>query len=264
MSNYAAKSDKERIALAKEEMGKGFGIRVVPCRFRQDNRDFYLDRVANTISDALTSVKHISKRVADALYKMRENPYTNFVDVLYDMEMAPAFDSTSINILIRMGYFEEFGSAGKLLKIFGEFRNGPSRFAKAHVIATQQKRLAALRQFAAELPEEEIPVTEQIRFEIEHYGTVLSVFPACRGQFAVLDVDDRYSPKLRLYNLATGSAGMIKVKKATFLAQPVTPGDVIRLLGWERRQAYQYEDGKPKPKQGVTELWILGYAPVAS
>jgi len=68
LSNYAAKGDKDRIALTKEEMRKGFGIRVVPCWFRQDNRDFYLDRVANTIADALTSVKHIGIRVADALY----------------------------------------------------------------------------------------------------------------------------------------------------------------------------------------------------
>ena len=52
LSNYAAKGDKDRIALAKEEMRRGFGIRIAPCRFRQDNRDFYMDHEGNTISDA--------------------------------------------------------------------------------------------------------------------------------------------------------------------------------------------------------------------
>ena len=52
LSGYAAKGDKDRISLAKEEMRKGFGIRVVPCKFRQDNRDFYIDHEARTISDA--------------------------------------------------------------------------------------------------------------------------------------------------------------------------------------------------------------------
>lgn len=52
LSGYAAKGDKDRIALAKEEMQRGFGIRVVPCKFRQDNRDFYIDHAGNTISDA--------------------------------------------------------------------------------------------------------------------------------------------------------------------------------------------------------------------
>ena len=61
-------------------MRKGFGIRVAPCRFRQDNRDFYIDRANNAISDALTSVKHISKRVADALYDMRDKTYGCFTD----------------------------------------------------------------------------------------------------------------------------------------------------------------------------------------
>ena len=52
LSNYAAKGDKDRIALAKEEMQRGFGIRIASCFFRQDNRDFYIDHRANTISDA--------------------------------------------------------------------------------------------------------------------------------------------------------------------------------------------------------------------
>ena len=52
LSGYAAKGDKDRIALVKEEMQRGFGIRVVPCKFRQDNRDFYIDHAGNTISDA--------------------------------------------------------------------------------------------------------------------------------------------------------------------------------------------------------------------
>ena len=49
-------------------MQRGFGIRIAPCRFRQDNRDYYIDHAGKAISDALTSVKHISRRVADTLY----------------------------------------------------------------------------------------------------------------------------------------------------------------------------------------------------
>lgn len=63
-------------------MKRAFGIRIAPCRFRQDNRDYYIDRAANTISDALTSVKHIGKRVAQELYRMRNNRYACFTDLL--------------------------------------------------------------------------------------------------------------------------------------------------------------------------------------
>lgn len=259
MSNYTEKGDKDRIAKAKVEMKTAFGIRIVPCRFRQDNRSYFIDKDAGTISDALASVKHISARVANALYTMRNNPYDSFVNLLYDMEMNPAFNSQSISILIQMGYFQEFGSAGKLLALYKEFREGDSRFSKSHVKATQEKRLDALRQIEKELPESTIPMPQQMAFEIEHFGTPLSTYPEHKGCFAVLEVDDKYSPKIRLYNVAKGTVGLMKVKKPLFKKDPFKEGDVIDLLGWQQKPAYQYKDGKSSIKPGVFDLWIQEY-----
>lgn len=259
LSNYASKGDKDRIALVKEEMRIGFGIKVVPCKFRQDNRSYFIDHTANTISDALTSVKHISMRVAEALHRMREHVYDSFVDLLHEMEMAPAFDATSMEILIRMGYFEEFGSTGKLLRILKLFKEGPDRFSKAHVPKTQQTRLAKIKELAAALPEEDIPFHEHAKFELAHYGTLLTYSPACKGQYAVLDVDEKYSPKIRMQNIATGTVGVMKVKKQDYACQPVKSGDIIKLIEWEKRPAYQFVDGKPVKKQGIFDLWILWY-----
>lgn len=194
-------------------MKRAFGIRVAPCRFRQDNRDYYIDHDANTISDALTSIKHIGKRVAQALYRMRNNKYACFTDLLYDMTMNPAFDSRSIDILIRLDYFREFGSPGKLLGIYREFQEGASRFSKTHVLPTQEKRLASLRAMEQEVPEKECPLVELLQFEVEHMGTPLTIRESERSVYVVLEVDDRFSPKLRLYSVATGNVGVMKVKK---------------------------------------------------
>ena len=258
LRNYTEKGDKERIALVKEEMLKGFGIRVVPCRFRQDNRDYFLDHAGKTISDALASVKHISGRVAEALYDMRNRVYPTFTDLLYAMETHSAFDATNVQALIRMGYFEEFGTAGKLLRLYQEFKRGSSRFSKTHIPGTQQKRLENLRAMEADMPEEEIPLAEQVKFEVEHYGTVVSVFHTDR-QYAVLDVDVRYSPKLRLYNLNTGTIGVMKARKDDYKKQPVEVGDILTLRKWEKRPAYRYTDGKPVKKDGVYDLWLSKY-----
>lgn len=75
----------------------------------------------------------------------------------------------------------------------------------------------------------------------------------------VLEVDDRYSPKLRLYSVATGNVGVMKLKKNLFQSQPLSPGDVIRLLDWQRRPAYAFLSGKPRPIPGKSELWMLEY-----
>lgn len=253
---YSEKGDKDRIALVKEEMKRGFGIRVAPCRFRQDNRSYFIDREHNTISDALTSVKHIGKRVAATLYEWRGRHYRCFIDILRDMENHSAFDSTAITILIRMGYFQEFGSSGKLLRLYDEFRDGEHRYSKTHVARTQAARLEELRDIERHLHESEIPMEEQIAFEVAHYGTPLSTFSEARGQYAVVEVDEKYSPKLKLYNLANGNMGVMKMKKADFKKEEIKSGDVIKLIGWRKSPAYQYIDGKAVRCEGRYNLWI--------
>ena len=61
-----------------------------------------------------------------------------------------------------------------------------------------------------------MPLAEQIRFEVEYAGAPLTVCERERDLYAVLDVDERYSPKLRLYSVSTGRTGVMKVKKALF------------------------------------------------
>lgn len=259
LSNYAEKKDKDRIAKAKVEMFKAFGIRIVPCKFRQDNRSYFVDKDAHTISDALTSVKGISATAAKTLYAMRNNVYPTAVDLFYDLEVNTSINSAVTTSLIKMGYFEEFGSSGKLLNLYNEFRNGSSRFSKALIKSSQEKRLDALRQIEKQLPECTLSVVEQMAFEVEYYGTPLSVFPEEAGCFAVLEVDDKYSPKIKLYNVAKGTVGIMKVRKPVYQKAPVQEGDVIRLIGWKRKPAYQYIDGKQTVKEGVFDLWISDY-----
>lgn len=259
LSLYAEKKDKDRIAKAKQEMFKAFGIRIVPCKFRQDNRSYFVDKDAHTISDALTSVKGISSGVAGKLYQMRNNQYDCAVDLFYDLEVNTSINSAVVKTLIQMGYFEEFGSSGKLLKLYQEFREGESKFSKAHVKATQEKRLDALRQIEKKLPECNLPLADQMAFEVEYYGTPLSTYSEYTGYFAILEVDDKYSPKVKMYNIAKGMVGVMKMRKTLYKLHPVAEGNVIRLIGWKRKPAYQYIDGKQTVKEGVFDLWIQDY-----
>ena len=67
---------------------------------------------------------------------------SGFTDVLLDMENSSAFDATNVQVLIRMGYFSEFGSSGKLLRLYQAFKGGEHRFLKTYIARTQEKRLA--------------------------------------------------------------------------------------------------------------------------
>lgn len=109
------------------------------------------------------------------------------------------------------------------------------------------------------MPDETIPPHEQARFEIEHCGTPVTLLPELRNEYAVLELDDRYSPKVKLCSLATGRTGVMKLKKALFKVKPLEAGEILRLLTWERKPAYAYADGKARPRQDACDLWITGY-----
>lgn len=259
MENYSVKGDKKRIAQAKVEMGKAFGIHISHCRFRQDNRRFYIDKEKHTISDSLASVKHISARVADALFQMKDRQYDSFVDVLVDLTESPAFTSRAVIILITLKYFAEFGGNKKLLEVYREFREGKNRYTRTLKDKSKVARLQVLRQYEASLPDEDIPLGEQMAFETEHYGVPVTVCKEKKGNYVVLEVDTKYTPRLRLYNVSSGSVGLMKVRKATYNARPVQSGDLIRMDDWKKSPAFAYVNGSRVPIAGATELWLLSY-----
>lgn len=260
LSNYAAKGDKDRIDLAKQEMKRGFGITIAPCRFGQDNRSYFIDQERHTISDALNSVKGIGMKDAEALYHLSSNVYFTFTDLLVDISnLQGAVNASVIQTLIMADYFIAFGSAGKLLKVYQAFTDSENRYTKSLAKATQEKRLDTLRSMEAALPEEEIPPQELIPFEIDKFGSPIRTYPVQRDLYAVVEVDAKYSPKVRLYNLAAGTFGTMKILKPVFQRHPLQVGDVLRIKAWEKKVAIQFVDGKPKPRHGVFDLWLRDY-----
>lgn len=265
LDTYAAKGDKDKVALIKDEMRRAFNIMIVPCKFRDDNRLFSFDKANNTISDALPSIRNLSVAVAEELFKMRDNVYPTFVDLLVDMTNRKPFNATNIEVLIKMDYFREFGHNGKLMEIWQQFRNGEGvAFKKTYVAATQQKRIAILKDFESSCPDASLSPYDQLSFEAIHYGSPISLFPDAKNTYVVMDVDTKYSPKLSLYSGVTGRTGTVKMKKDIFAEQPLEVGDVVIIGGkkgvdWKNQPKYTYIDGKSTPIPGSKELWVYNY-----
>ena len=255
-------------------MAKSRGIRITKPRFRQDNRTFYIDPVEHTISDALSTVKGIGLKDAEALYVLRDRKYSAFVELLRDMTLYPgALNIAVIEKLIKLDYFREFGSIKRLLYLYDQFYNGPHCFKATLVPASQQKRMNELIAIEtgdhsvvdgflsgmfdtkpstqSDLIDKDDPL-EVVRYECELLGAPMSVLPASyKGCYAVIEVDTKYSPKIRLQSLTTGNVGMMKVLKKTFANQPLDVGNLVRLDKWQQKEAW----GKP----GVMEMWMDAY-----
>lgn len=259
LDSYSNKGNKDKVALIKSEMKRAFGISIVPARFRQDNRAFFVDKEHRQMSDALSSTKYISRTIANELYKMRASRYDSFVDLLVELDGNRAFNSRAVNILIRMGYFSEFGGSAKLLDVFREFREGGMRYDKKYVDKTKSKRLDYLREYERAQPDGDIPPAEQMAFECLYYGAPISVFPEEKRRYVVLDVNTSFSPKLKVYGVSTGKTGVIKIHKAVFKETPLRPGDVFTALQHKESPAYSYIGGERKVRPGVKDIWLLKY-----
>ena len=239
------------------------GIEMSKPKFRQDNRSFYIDPVRHVISDSLTIVKGVGLKDAEALYELRDRQYSAFVELLRDMTLySGALNTAVIEKLIKLDYFSEFGCIKRLLKLYDAFFNGPTCFKTTLVPASQAARMQALINYELGAPDllgethsdldglEDDP-RDIVRYEAELYGEPTSVVPSAKGQYIVLEVDTKYSPRMQLYSVATGKKGQMKVLKKTYEKNPLKAGDWVRILSWMPKEAY----GKP----GVVEQWINAY-----
>lgn len=259
LSMLEKKKDKDRIALVKAEMKTAFGINVAPCRFGRDNRDYDVDQEAHTISDSLTSIKFMSRQAAEDLYQAGQMHWPTFTDLLHYLANNTCLDSRKIDVLIQLGYFSLFGSRKKLMAVTQNYREGKYKITKVLKDATKEKRLAVLRELEKEIPDEDLTDAEILSNEIAYIGLPISTFPDNKSLFGILDMYPSSSPRLRLYNAATGSVGTMKVRKALYTKQPINKGDVIHMRDWQKKPAYTFANGTSQKIPGVFDLWLTEY-----
>lgn len=262
---YQDRKDKDKIAAAKDEMLKGFGIKMVPCRFRQDNRNFLVNEESRTVSDALSSMKGVSVTVADTLYAARNKKFDTFIDVLHWMTTQTRINAAVQATLILTDYFIEFGDKRKLIMLHEEFHNGEGKFSKSHVPATQTLRLDALREKENELKCLElekmgiIDVAEQLRFETNVWGAPLSTYEDYGLLYTAVEVNDKTrTPTIHFYSARSGTIGKMRVRKPMLEKMPIEKGDSIFVGRFNRRNAGRYINGGFQP-DGTTEIWLDSY-----
>ena len=100
------------------------GISVTPPKWGVSRSSYAYDTKKNSIAKGLSSVKYLSKGVADELYRVsHERKYDYFMDVLQSIDSETSADSRQVEILIKIDFFSEFGNQRELLRLFDMFFN---------------------------------------------------------------------------------------------------------------------------------------------
>jgi DNA polymerase III alpha subunit len=258
--------DKDRLADVRKEAEKEFHIKFPRFRFGQDNRNIVANKERNEITSSLKTLKGFGGAEGERLYDLsKQFSGKDFLELLIFAEENGGI-SSKWESLLKIDYFADFGNNQKLLSIFKEFKSGKNRYSKKLTDKSKEKRIPELRKIFDELPNNKLPIVEQVRADVETLGTIQSVFPEIKINKEyriayVLDLNLKYSPRVQLYNLKAGNQMSFKIRKMFFNNDPFDVGTVILCKHFEKKKPTKYVNGKYEENPDADfEYWIDNYS----
>lgn len=252
---------KEITDYAKEK-----GINILPPTFGKSRGVYFFDKKENSIYKGIASVKYLNNDVAETLYKMyHEHNITDFISFLM---IAKNYKITArhLDVLVKIGYFREFGSTKKLLKLVELFNTFSSRkqFKRDMYTEAQMKLLekhsetvtekmvkglnveSLLRELETMVPNDEFSPGKLISFENEFIGSISYINDKCdKRTFVVTEVIDKYAtPFITLYKPFDGTVQKVRVDKNFYAEKKLKQYDTIYLSGVEQRNKRKKVDGR--------------------
>lgn len=251
LQTYSDKGKKDKVAELKQEMSKAFGIKEGKYKFGLDNRRFKADPENKTIYPSLLSIKGLSQGCANDLYALSKNKYDNFYELWKDMKKKKNLNSGKINILIEIGYFDDFGTIGKIKRFIdildqlydrSQFSkiNPPAEFRQiiqkySEETDKQYRKFdydTALTEIWESLDDTDISFNERLKYELQNIGYLQTLVPDMAHDYAfVQEFECKFkNPKLTLYRLADGSVEIVKVRRKKYDEAPIKVGDIIKTI----------------------------------
>ena len=284
--NYYS-DDSERTLKLTDEL-KYFGIKLNPIKFRYSQANYSLVKESNSIYKGISAIQYMSAESAEYLYELRNNTYSSFAELLVDVKKKmegtnkSALNARQIEILIKLDFFEEFGDAKYLLAQYDLFDKyyGRSQFSKKDISSlgipeetirkysgketekmfTKVDSMRLLKALSANIQVPRRTLSEKIKAQNEYLGYIDIADPQYSRLAAVLSVDTKYAPKVKLHSLKNGTTMDCKIDRRTFNKTKLQPDDIIRVLATEDRPRSQKdEDGNWVKIPGTKELWITDY-----
>ena len=278
---------KEEKSLAIINYAKKRGIRISPIKFRHSIAQYSFDKDSNQIFKGISSIKFMNSAVANEMYELRNNQYRNFIDLLFDLRYKTSINSRQIKILIDLDFFEEFGDANNLnaqFQMFDSFegkvqfkKNKLEEFGIPEALIRPYAERETDKMFTkvntkefmiAAVPHLKTPkrsLRDKISAQITHLGYLDIMDDKYSGMAAVMGIDTKYSPRLKMYSLKNGTIIDCKIDKKTFSKCKLQNGDVVQIMSSRHKpKLRRTESGDFEPIPGIMELWITKYKKVES
>ena len=236
----------------------------------------------NAVWLGTNTMKGFGKNVAIALNELAKNDYNDFIEFLIDASTNPNIDKSQFESLIKLNWFNQFGSNGKLLRIYNLFNDiyGRKQFSKdkchiPHDIIVQfcketEKQYREidcnrlLSYMCEQVEDFQLPISTMISAQQQTYGYISYTDPSRPNTAIVTDVNCKYTPKITLYRLDTGSTMVVKLKKRSYESNPLPVGAIIKFSteikhGWRKDENDQWQADYSKQDTWLTSYIIESY-----
>lgn len=274
--------DSDRTLKLTNELSN-FGIQLKPIKFRFSKSNYAPSKDDNSIYKGIESIKNMNAKVADEIYTLKDNKYDTFIDLLEDICSKTGTKKNQIRILIELDFFAEFGDANLLMAQYDFFDkfNDRSQFKKDE-LQKLNIPLDLIRKYSGKETEKMFTsvdfesfvrvainyltapprkLSEQINAQTEYLGYITIADDRYSRMAAVLSVDTKYSPRLKMYSLKNGTTLDCKIDKKTFNKEKLAVGNIVRINGTKQKPKVKKneETGEWEAIPGTSELWITTY-----
>lgn len=259
------------------------GIKVEGIKFRHSTSNYTFDKEKNVIYKGIASIKYLNSKVADAFQSIKDMQFKDFIHLLAVIEGKKLpVNSKQMKILIELGFFGEFGEAKCLLKQYDFFNElyGKKQMKKekaeklgiplelvrknaekeSEKTFTKVDMNGLLHDFVTVMPYEKTTFVDKVGYQINDLGYVDIVSQDYKGYVVVMDVETKYTPKLKVYALANGNTITVKIAKKDFNKNPLQVGNVVRVNDQKKKARVKMSsEGKFVPVENEFDWWLTKY-----
>jgi hypothetical protein len=266
LQRYTDKGDKNKVTKLKKEMSN-LGISLKPIKFGDDNRQFSISKDKSYISQTMASIKDMEKVAPIKLYELSsKRHYDNFLQLLFDIKTKRVCDSKSLDILIKLDYFSDFGDINYLLNVvkyynkyidngnFGKTKRKQFRIADLDdvkkyypfeketilkfkteeskngntIYVSEENMYKLIVYLCSKLKKNTTTLYDRITYEATLLGYV-SITSSDSPYWAVTNVDvNQYgTPFASLYRVSDGLTEVYKVNRQYYKEYGLNTGDII-------------------------------------
>lgn len=274
--NYAANDEdiKNGTQLARLK-----GIKIISPKFRHSTSVYSCDN--NIVYKGTSSIKGLSKTIGDKLYSLKDKNYPTFFDFLLDCK-ENSIGIADLTILIKLDYFSEFGTIGKLLKyidIYNELYNRKMiKKDKEYLVKRiylsgfctkeTEKQYSGfdsercLRELwkLMEKDNQDIPFRDKIKYQLDYFGYINLIDENANPEhWMVTDFVVRGNNRMvSLYRLKDGERQTVKIRAKTYTSNPFNKGDILQIICFIKEGKWMFNSETEKwEKSGTTFEDIL-------